>query len=165
MATQTVVNWINTKFSATRSKEDFEQMESFCLLWNLFEKKVGNGSKTSVGLPAIKKYVTDNYQNINIDNAIMDSCFNYFQNRYIENGVSNNKLDTLFRSIPTDEKHKNKLKKLLTKNSQQTKTFDKILGILTITYRIRNNSFHGTKGLPEIVNQKQTFEHLNDFLN
>jgi hypothetical protein len=61
MATQTVVNWINNKFSASRSKEDFEQMESFCLLWNVFEKRVENGQGSFEGLPTIEKFIFDKY--------------------------------------------------------------------------------------------------------
>ena len=165
MATQKVVDWINEKFFVTKTynKEDFEQMESFCLLWNLFEKKVADGSETSLGLSKIEKFATKNSQYINIDNTIMEDCFNYFQNRYIENGTTNAQFDNLkFRQ--NDTQYSDKLKNILTNNSMSSTESEKILGILTIAYRIRNNSFHGTKELPEIVNQKETFKHFNDFL-
>jgi hypothetical protein len=162
MATQEVVNWINNKIHSSRIKEDFEQMESFCLLWNIFEKKVDNTSTTPLGLSRIEKFIKGNSQNVNINNSVIDSVFSYFQNRYITTGRINSKFEKLFR--PQDSNWKARLISILTDNQMSSTTKEKIFGILIIAYRIRNNSFHGTKELPEIVDQKETFEHLNNFL-
>jgi len=162
MATQVIIDWFNSQFSATRNKVEFEQMESFCLLWNLFERKVGNNNN-SLGLSTIEKFIEDNSQQITVETTIMTNCYNYFQDRYLENDVTNAKFDNL-RFRPRDIEYQNKLKKILESSPITANEEGKILGILTIAYRIRNNTFHGTKGLPEIADQKKTFEHLNNFL-
>ena len=157
MATQEVKSWINKIFFASLNNADFAQMESFCLLWNIFEKKVGNGSQESLGLVKIEKFIFD--ENITIDDSILQPCFDYFRSRYIENGETNSKFEKLNIS---NNKFKDIFKNILVNNNALEK--EKILGISIIAYRIRNNSFHGTKGLSEISNQKDTFEYLNKFL-
>ncbi|MDR1814924.1 MAG: hypothetical protein LBR18_08795 [Tannerella sp.] len=163
MATQRVINWINRKFSAYRSKNDFEEMESFCLLWNVFEKEAGNGQTTSLGLRRIETFIS----NVNISNhQIIKDGFDFFKRRYINinTGSTNRNFDTLFSRTPkkTEKNYKDRLEVFLTNNNASKK--DMILGLSIIAYRIRNNSFHGTKGLDEIVTQQDTFKHLNDFL-
>jgi hypothetical protein len=161
MATQPVINWINGKFSADRNKEDFEQMESFCLLWNLFEKKVGSGN-----LSTIKDFITNESQNINIDNAVMADCYKYFKDRYITTaGVTNEDFENLkFRDNKREKDFRDKLENILINGHATVSENERILGILTIAWRIRNNTFHGTKELPEIARQADTFKYLNEFL-
>lgn len=165
MPTTEVLDWINQRFIAVRTAQEFYHAESFFLIWNIFEKKVANGHTLTI--PMIKHFVTYNQNAINQHqqtlNAGIQTSFTYFCQRYVTNDEE--QANDLFNGLGFRTQEREHREFLLdTLRDINPSVSMKLLGLLIIAYRIRNNTFHGTKQLPEVVEQQETFQHLNQIL-
>lgn len=148
-----MLQWINNRFGVNLQEEDITSIKDFSLVWNVFE---GCGVfSTNFSITKLETHI----QNINFDLTQFQNQFEYFSNRYVANGQTNNRFDNLnFRR--TDRKQF--VADVLCGNL--TTPRDIILALAIIVYRLRNNFFHGSKDIRVIDQQNENFINANSFL-
>ena len=113
---------------------NIESISYFTLIWNVFEKKCCAGYARMDIHPqriANATHATD---------KIVEEVFNYFKNRYIS--VEN--LDTeYFKQFKFPEAKKNEVRNIFLTPSVDKE--NKVLALLYIAFRLRNNLYHGEK--------------------
>lgn len=147
-----MVNWINQNFGIQLDANDLESIKDFALIWNIFERFVCNNNFT---IAAVEQSILQKH----LQSADFQEQFDYFKNRYIENGQSNNRFDNLhFRA----NDRKDFVRQVLLANNNTLQ--DMALAMSIIVYRFRNNFFHGIKDIQVINEQRTNFEQANSFL-
>lgn len=148
--------------NAYYSKLDEEQLKSifyFTLIWNIFEKECCN----KFAKIDIHPFQLSNKFSELIDVTLLEDIFQYFKGRYIEN----NKETEIFQDFKFDrnnnENHyKIYVKEILLSESPTTKL--KIIALLYIAFRLRNNLFHGEKPVERLYEQNENFRQINTLL-
>lgn len=147
-----MINWINNKFGLNLTDEDLSELKNFTLLWNIYENTIFN---RSFSIARLQQEILN--RDLQIGN--FNEVFNYFQNRYTENGITNDRFNHLnFR--PNDQMA---LVRDCLLNINMVPQ-DKILSIGIIVYRFRNNLFHGLKDFMVIAEQHDNFRNANSYL-
>ena len=141
---------------------DEKKLESifyFSLVWNIFEKECCH-KNASIGYHP--KNFADKLSN-NIDSNLLNEIFQYFLNRYIENGDVNDIFNSFdFGREPSSETYKQFVKdKLL---SAEPTNQEKLQSLLYIAFRLRNNLFHGIKDVEKLYEQNENFKQINSLL-
>jgi hypothetical protein len=147
-----MIKWINGKFGTEFTEEQLINVKDFSLLWNIFENLVCgnhcNVNRLDERLNLIEFQIADFQEN-----------FEYFQNRYTENGTTNRRFEHLnFRNGDRKEFVANVLL------GKENVTFAKVLALTIIVYRFRNNLFHGLKNFMQINQQEENFRNANQVL-
>ncbi len=147
-----VTGWINLKFNVNFQEDELINIKDFSLLWNVFESKVcGN----HFSIPVVDLCLAAN--NLQMEDFIR--FLTYFQQRYIENGAINARYPFLNFQPNNREPF---VRDVLLGNLVGTN--ERILAMIIIVYRFRNNLFHGVKQMHLINEQRENFEIANDFL-
>jgi len=147
-----MTNWINNKFGLQLSEEDLTSVKDFTLMWNIYDNLIFQSNFTIAN-------AENEYQNVDFEDNELEEIFNYFKNRYIDNGETKDRFDNLnFR--PNDRGEF--VRDVLLENDQEVE--NKALAITIIIYRFRNNLFHGLKDFRVIDEQKDNFDNANRFL-
>ncbi len=130
-------------------------IKDFALLWSLFE---ANFCDTRWDRNIVQKNCdTLANENFAASNEL-DNIFSYFQKRYIAGGKTNK----AFAALKLAKKDSSLVESLLLKTSPTVS--EKIIAVLTIIYRFRNNYFHGTKWAYSFDGQEENFRLSNEFL-
>lgn len=141
--------------------EGLERVRNFVFLWNLFEDSSMQRDATITKM----KQLVDQINGISpINTAELSEFVDYFAQRYFDpTGQSPYSLNGLkFRNNANDQAAKAEVEAVLRKNEQNA---DMILkALLIITYRLRNNLFHGEKQLVGIDGQVSNFIVANNIL-
>ncbi|MBC8644671.1 hypothetical protein [Flavobacterium lindanitolerans] len=148
-----MTQWLNNKYGTNFNEQQLEHIKNFSLMWNVFEGKICNTHFT------ITQF-SQELANRNIDVNLFQKHFDYFKNRYTDNGAINNRFQFLYFR-PNDRR--TLVEDVLLGNN--TNPNDIILAITIIVFRFRNNLFHGLKEFQNIDNQNENFEIANDFLS
>jgi hypothetical protein len=91
--------------------------------------------------------------------AAFQENFQYFKNRYTENGTTNGRFEHLnFRNGDRKEFVANVLL------SNENVTSDIVLALSIIVFRYRNNLFHGSKNFMQIALQEENFRNANQVI-
>jgi len=151
---ETVLEWITNFFQTDGNLEqvDIEPIKNFSLLWNAFEGTFAN-----------RRFTISNIEG-RINQQVFDiekyrEFLEYFQDRYTENGQTNNRFSYLkFR--PNDRVAL--VREVLLGSNQNIHSI--ILAIIIIVYRFRNNPFHGEKEIARIRSQRSNFDQACQFL-
>lgn len=147
-----MTNWINNKFGLQLSEEDLTNVKNFALMWNIYDNLIFQSNFTISN-------AENEYQNVDFEDNELEEIFNYFKNRYIDNGETNHRFDNLnFR--PNDRREF--VRDVLLENVQEAR--NKALAVTIIIYRFRNNLFHGLKDFRVIDEQNDNFDNANQFL-
>ena len=93
---------------------------------------------------------------IDFDLAEYENSLNYFKNRYISEGVTNERFNHL--NFRNNDRRELVVDVLLGNNIDNS---DTILVLAIIVYRYRNNLFHGLKQMEFIDQQKENFDNAN----
>lgn len=154
--------WLQKYFekAGLANEPKLPNLKDFVFLWMIFE---GNLCGSEANIPKLKNIVSnlDNNNKLEIDK--LRSIFNYFRDRYLEDGRTNSKFDGLkFRTRGGDIVAKELVKNTLEVDNPAEK--DIADSLLIIVYRFRNNMFHGIKTLGKIVSQEENFHYLNKIL-
>lgn len=159
-----VIEWINTFFGSTalRIKEDdIKSVLHFALLWNMFESI---GCEKAASIPTIQTFIENLFTQGRLNESDFAGFLKYFQNRYITNGVPNLTFDSLKSSNEkTKERQARELAESVLKN-ETTDVKNKVLALLYIVYRLRNNLFHGVKNVTTLKSQIDNFNVANETL-
>lgn len=134
---------INHLIESDINRNDIDYILDFVLLWNLFELQFFWKNCTSSKINSFNKKINT----IEID---INKYFIYFKDRY----SSVDKFDSLNFNHTQKEIIRDNL----------DKEDNKIITILHIIYRFRNNLFHWEKKIEFIEDQKENFEYANAFL-
>ncbi|MFD1260362.1 MULTISPECIES: hypothetical protein [Entomomonas] len=136
--------------------EELLSINSFSLLWMLFENRLLNKSASA-------QKIIDKVNELKKDNKLSSIFWmphlNYFQNRYISNDGTNYLFDDLYFRKP-DKKELVKAV-LLGETNEPEET---LAAILIIVLRLRNNLFHGEKWSYGIRDQQDNFKQSIDLL-
>ncbi|MDD4971609.1 MAG: hypothetical protein PHT07_19455 [Paludibacter sp.] len=147
-----MIHWINNRFGTNYSEVDLNEIKNFTLLWNIYENTIFN---TRFSINRLETEINRR----NLDFQPFQVCFEYFQNRYIENNDINQRFPYLnFRQNDKEQLVRNVLLGL--ENSDN----DKILTLGIVVYRLRNNLFHGIKDYHNLNGQADNFTHANIFI-
>jgi hypothetical protein len=114
------------------------------------------------GFESLTKKLAEKINSI-IDSNLLNEIFQYFKNRYIENGDANdifNRFD--FGREPASTTYKNFVKDRLLK--EETTNQEKLQSLLYIAFRLRNNLFHGSKEVEKLYEQNENFKQINSLL-
>lgn len=130
--------WVreNLREAPSLKPETFKAVAGFALLWNLFEGLICKGRANANTLPRI----TQNLARSSKLEKLVDKSISYYRSRYVADQEMNAIFNGLkFRANDRREHVESVLK------GQVDDFGDKVLALLIIAYRIRNNIFHGLK--------------------
>ncbi|MET3972310.1 hypothetical protein ABID62_008414 [Bradyrhizobium sp. S3.9.1] len=151
-------NWLANRALGYAQLNERERaaIAHFSLLWGLFELQVMNARANAVGL--VRK-VEDWDSTRGLQRDPFEGAFHYFRSRYFLNGT----FGDLFEGLRFGRSDCRKLVEEALSQEQPTPK-DMIAALLLITYRLRNNLFHGEKWAYGIRDQRQNFENANQVL-
>lgn len=157
-------DWLKEFFTDESESPDLQNIENvknFALMWNLFERYFCD---RNANLNIIKAKLTDIVERgYTLPTKVFDAHYDYFNNRYITNNLTNQFFESLnFRDNNSDLSYKNYLKQNLEEGTPVD--YDKIFALFIISYRFRNNLFHGSKQIATISKQNESFKHINEVL-
>lgn len=143
--------WLNEHFGSNFQGADLEEIKNFTLLWSLYENRI---FRRHFNINDLHLKISDKNPNF----APYEIAFNYFQNRYVENG----EMTWRFNYLRLEGDSINLVQQVLL--GENNNPNDKIEAIGLIVYRYRNNVFHGNKNFLDLGGQQENFQHANLFL-
>jgi len=128
----------------------------FTFLWNLFEGLV---CKTNASIKAFKRITQNLASSPKLEKSVNKSL-SFYRDRYVEGQEMKPIFDGLcFRCNDKKEHVKAVLK------GEMSGVDDKVLALLIIAYRIRNNLFHGLKSANNWDNQAKNISEASRILS
>ncbi|GJL66638.1 MAG: hypothetical protein NPIRA05_16090 [Nitrospirales bacterium] len=137
---------------------EIDEIRNFSLLWNYFEAEAceKKGKYDSINQYVKRFQATDFNEE---QEGVIKDVFEYFKGRYEQNSHGENKL---FETLGLGDCLLRELRSEL--NVANGSVQDKLVPLLKIAFRFRNNFFHGTKEIGEIKTYNLAFENLNKVL-
>jgi hypothetical protein len=147
--------WIkeNISESTSLSNESLSSVSSFTLMWAVFEASESDPIHNMV--TQIER-LANRVANENPHIGFLDDIFQFWQNRYIENNAKGYRFEHLGFC---EQKQEDLVFLVLT--GQNVKLADKIQALLLITYRFRNNLFHGNKDITLLEDQTENLKNAS----
>lgn len=128
----------------------------FAFLWSLFESQVmGNFAQAD----RIRDKVDEWAGAGNLDAGLYDGALDYFRKRYFADGKLTYHFYLLFLR---KSDHPEVVKAVIEGANNDAR--DRVLALLMIVWRLRNNLFHGAKWAYELRDQLENFTHANSVL-
>jgi hypothetical protein len=136
--------------------ETLALVADFTLIWALFEGTEAHGEDVIVvdELQSIAERVSHGFSAQRLDEFVA-----FWSDRYTADGSTNHRFDRLNM---THGPHRTLVKNVLLKND--TSHANRIQAVLLITYRLRNNLFHGVKDIQHLDGQKDNLRYASDLL-
>lgn len=98
-----------------------------------------------------------------IDISKFEFLGNYFSGRYVDN---DSKPTNYFKQLRLNQNHQENVFNILNEyKNQKAKNEDLLWAYIVISYRFRNNMFHGNKGAQNLNNYIVPIKKINIFLN
>ncbi|MDQ8192653.1 hypothetical protein [Roseibacillus persicicus] len=136
----------------------------FTLLWNLFERELGN---RSMSLKTIKNIVDICESRGDLDSLDVDPYVEFFRDRYprfSEEGFLAQRLEPMaFREGGRTMNNVNLFRKVL--DGELVDRPNVVYSLLFVAYRMRNNLFHGEKDISLLHLQEDLFNAMNTFIS
>lgn len=164
MKSYLVIEWLKKYFNKrTISEKEITPVLHFSLLWNLFEHtyfsdehRVNNNTLIKLAEEKVDK----------LPSGSLNHIYDYFQSRYFQNGVAEYKYSLL--CLDKSNSRINGMSdyefcETVLTNTQST-DINKLIAILFIIYRFRNNLFHGRKQPRTLNLYKSPFNVINYFI-
>ncbi len=150
--------WITTHVRGGKdiAEETLSLVADFTLIWALFEGTEAHGEDVVVvdELQSIAERVSHEFSDQRLDEFVA-----FWSNRYIEDGSTNHRFNRLNL---THGPHRTLVEDVLLEN--ENSCVNRIHAILLITYRLRNNLFHGAKDVRHLDGQKDNLRYASDLL-
>jgi hypothetical protein len=141
---------------AQLSQEELTAIHVFTILWTLFEAQaLGTNASPAKIIELAEGWGRDGH----LESRWFVPTFEYFRDRYTENGQPTQNFDQLFF-------HYGKTRELTfaTLCGNANAQINCVSASLLIVYRFRNNFFHGTKWAYDMKGQRNNFEHASNLL-
>tara|TARA_R110002012_G_scaffold55315_9_gene141203 strand:- start:4391 stop:4903 length:513 start_codon:yes stop_codon:yes gene_type:complete len=152
------VEWIATHVRGGQhlTEETLALVADFTLIWALFEGTEAHGEDVIVvdELKSIAERVSHDFSVQRLDEFVA-----FWSDRYIADGSTNHRFDRLNL---THRPHRTLVENVLLKSDDSL--VNKIHAILLITYRLRNNLFHGAKDIQHLDGQRENLRYASDLL-
>ena len=149
--------WVEQNFCSKLSKETMKMLFNFQVIWHIFEKEVFNTNFQKSEINQLSILLSKKIDENDLE-KIINNISSYFLYRYGEKNHINCSFST-FNFYEKDIKYDEYINCFSSSNSS-----DKVKVLLWISYRVRNNWFHGIKCIEELDNQKLLFSTINSFL-
>ncbi len=159
------VTWFGkfTKESSTIASEDLQPVLEFTLIWNLFERELHN---RFVRIRGIREHVDHRYNEGLLDKSAFQPHVEFFRVRYPEfeeeGHLANRLLPASRRNVLADLADTKIVEDVLSGESNDANNV--IYALLFISYRVRNNLFHGEKDIYQLHLQRDLFATVNSIL-
>lgn len=151
-----VEKWFEVNYRSKVNDETRNQISCFPIIWLIFDKEVANNDFSSKTLPSVSNALIRN----NIDFVLVESLFsdmkNYINSKY-DGYLCDIYISFRFR---TNDISIEEVERLYNSNLNE----DKLILLLWLSYRVRNNMFHGIKEIEDLNSQTVLFSCLNKFL-
>jgi hypothetical protein len=150
--------WLSEKAPGFKNlpKRDRSAIFDFAFLWSLFEAKIMGGFARA---DRIREKVDQWAAGGLLEADLYEGELAYFRGRYFADGVLTHHFPHLHLR-PTD--HPELVRAVIEERNNDPR--DRVLALLTIIWRLRNNLFHGAKWAYEIRGQLDNFSHANNVL-
>ena len=144
--------WVRSRLrdAPTLQPVTLHAVAGFALIWNLFEGLVRDHR---ANVAQFERVVGRIGYSAELENAIND-CLAFYRFRYVADGAVNTRFDGLHLR-PNDRRPHVEA----TLKGEIASPADKMLAILIIAYRIRNNLFHGLKSVHSWDDQAANIAH------
>ena len=158
-----VFSWLKKYFSNDEIgidlRDDITNVLDFGLIWSLFEKEVCH---ENANVTKIENFI-NNLRRRNIGN--FDSHIQFFRERYLTNGTTNYRFDDLYiERCRRNEGYGIKQRVASILKGQKSEPSSVLWALLIISYRLRNNLFHGEKPINELREQDTLFYNVNKLI-
>lgn len=128
----------------------------FAFLWSLFEAQImGNSARADRIRERVDAWAADG----TLEAGIYDVELAYVRNRYFADGALTYHFPYL-NLRPSD--HPGLVQAVIEGANNDPR--DRMLGLLMIVWRLRNNLFHGAKWAYQLRDQRENFTHANSIL-
>lgn len=142
---------------ANLSSEERFTIYHFSILWSLLEASaLGTNANVTMIENLVNKWKNDKLPDI----TAFEPALVYFRERYHKDGAQAPDYQDLFRP---NENHARGLVTEGLKTGQQD-VFAKLVALIIICYRLRNNLFHGIKWAYELRGQLYNFDNANSII-
>lgn len=131
-------------------------LHQFMVLWTIFEAQVLNNSAS---VKAISNKVEQWEALLKEFSDELNTCFDYFKVRYTEQGSLNHRFPHLHLRQGDMPEFVSEV--LL---AEEVSLKDKMLAVMIIIYRYRNNFFHGMKWAYQMRDQQKNFDVSSNIL-
>jgi hypothetical protein len=139
--------------AAALTPETWATLSGFTVLWNLFEERL---CQPQADIPAFERLARQ-FGGDPLTHQ-MTAAYEFWLNRYIEQGTTNLRFDELF------VRPNGKPRTAATLCDPNSNSNERFLGLLTVTYRLRNNLFHGGKRIETLNDQRGNLETASRLL-
>ncbi len=126
---------------------------AYLLVWPIFEQKLFDGEFKSRNIDSKSHELAKYYDDLEIDNVSKMFHERYKDKQYLKH---------LF--YKKDENIKEKMRNLILREFPDLSNEDKMYLLLCVTYRYRNNIFHGNKGVLSWKNYKEQIDGCLKFM-
>jgi hypothetical protein len=153
-----ILDWLRAKVHGFNNLSDAElrAISDFSLLWTLFESRLLD----SKGSPRAICAAVDAWQKAGtLGAASVDEQLAYFRQRYFANGMFTDHFDHLHL-----RKNDRKLLVRAVVDGSDNDARDRVVAVLIIIFRFRNNLFHGVKWQYKLAGQLSNFTAANAVL-
>lgn len=145
----TVKKWLAKHFSTNQNNISSilkdEQATSYLLIWSVFEKEIFDGYMKNEKIKDKAKYFSDYYNDLNVEEIVQK-----FYNRYQD------------KKLLKNLRHKDRgieIESILSKDYLTLSSTEKLQLLFYVSFRYRNNIFHGNKG---VLSWTKFTEQIND---
>lgn len=152
-------NWEHGELDESK----IESIFYFTVIWPIFERKLcrkkAQMKKDSISLAS-------DYHSI-LDRGVLNRVFTHFRSRYLYIGGSPTDIFNAFVfDLSGDNTTKNKYKEevLTTLGVENPGSEEKLRALLYISFRLRNNLYHGEKETEKLYSQNENFRQVNMLL-
>ena len=163
-AEKQVYSWLSDKFDYSNellSKTFKNEMATvFLFIWPIIELKLFHGVMSHSNI----KEISYKCKNL-IQDSKLDSVARHFFNRYKNDIKKYNEL--VNPKTPSDQQQDHdwiKVRRLLSNSYDKLSKFEKLIFMIFVVYRYRNNIFHGTKSLHEWNNYSTEIQSCIEFM-
>lgn len=148
------------KGGVTINEKTYHVCANFLFYTSMYEEKLFNSKDRHK--PENDKKISQELLNSGIiDLADFDYFGEFLCKRYLDDVSANEN----FRNLKLGDQIKKSIKKsLIDFKNDRKRDSDLIFAYIQITYRFRNNMFHGSKGLINLNHYSEQFGELNKFL-
>jgi hypothetical protein len=154
------LDWLNM-FLGWQNHLNHEQLKPvlvFCLLWSRFE---GDECNAEANLGSIHCSVNRAYQTGKLDLSSYGKYLDFFRSNYFPVAeLSDDQLNIFCR----ENKNMDEKERIRAAYQSPTNVILVVTALLLLTYRIRNNLFHGVKSLHALPNHMPLFDCVNGLL-